>query len=259
MKTDNLTVILVKPKGPINIGSVARVMMNFGFSRLRLVAPAKDYLSLSVKKMALSAFPVVEQAPVFDDLKTALADVQMAFGTTRRFGKYRKHFFTPARAAGKIRDFSADMSCALVMGPEDTGLETKDLELCQHFIYIPTHEGYPSMNLSHALSVLLYEIFKDCGQNKQGKQDKQDKQDKAESGIAVPRSLANIDELEHMYEHMRETLLSIDFLDPQSPDHLLRVFRRIFGAAGLSSRDVRIIRGLMRRIDWTEKERRKQL
>ena len=247
MSADNLTVILVKPKGPINIGSAARTMMNFGFSKLRLVAPAKDYLSLPVRKMALTAFPVVEKAPVFDDLKSALADVQVAFGTTRRFGKYRKHFFTPAKAAGKIRDFSENLSCALVLGPEDTGLETKDLDLCQHFIYIPTHEGYPSMNLSHALSVLLYEIFKGCDQ------------DKAESGVSVPRNLANIDELEHMYDHMRETFLSIDFLDPQSPEHLLRVFRRIFGAAGLSSRDVRIIRGLMRRIDWTENERRKTI
>jgi tRNA/rRNA methyltransferase len=247
METDNLIVILVKPKGPINIGSVARAMMNFGFSKLRLVAPAKGYLSLPARKMALTAFSVVEKAQVFDDLNSALADVQVAFGTTRRFGKYRKHFATPAGAAGKIRELSDNVSCALVMGPEDTGLETKDLDLCQHFIYIPTHEGYPSMNLSHALSVLLYEIFKGCDQ------------DKAESGVSVPRNLANIDDLEHMYDHMRETFLSIDFLDPQSPEHLLRVFRRIFGAAGLSSRDVRIIRGLMRRIDWTENERRKTI
>ena len=248
----NLIVILVKPQGPINIGSVARAMMNFGFSQLRLVAPAKSYLSLPVKKMALTAFPVVEKALVFDDLRSALADVQVAFGTTRRFGKYRKHFFTPALAAGKIREFSEDLTCALVMGPEDTGLETKDLDLCQHFIYIPTHDGYPSMNLSHALSVLLYEIF--AGRDQQ----KQSGENKEEAGRLAPRKLATVDEIEHMYDHMRDSLLSIDFLDSQSPEHLLRVFRRIFSTAGLSSRDVRIIRGLMRRIDWTENERRKK-
>jgi tRNA/rRNA methyltransferase len=246
MKSDNLIVILVKPKGPINIGSVARTMMNFGFSRLRLVSPAKNYLSLPVKKMALTAFTVVEKASVFDDLKSALADVQVAFGTTRRFGKYRKYFFTPDKAAEKILELSKDVSCALVMGPEDTGLETKDLDLCQHFITIPTHDAYPSMNLSHALSVLLYEIF--SGQE----------QIMAISRIQGKRNLANIDEMEHMYEHMQDTLLSIGFLDPQSPDHLLRVFRRIFGSTGLSSRDVRIIRGLMSRIDWTESERLKK-
>jgi tRNA/rRNA methyltransferase len=55
---------------------------------------------------------------------------------------------------------------------------------------------------------------------------------------------------------MRQTLLDIDYLDPQNPDHLLRTFRRLFGDAGLTSRDVRILEGLMSRIDWTENQRR---
>ena len=61
-----------------------------------------------------------------------------------------------------------------------------------------------------------------------------------------------------MYQHMRKTLLDIDYLDQQNPDHLLRTFRRIFGRADLDSRDVRIIQGLMSRIDWTESQRREQ-
>ncbi len=244
MTPENLTIILVRPQGPINIGSVCRVMMNFGFNRLRLVSPTAEYKSLEAKKMALTAFDVLENAIVFDDLEAALHDIQVAFGTTRRFGKYRKDFFTPSGAAGKIEADFLQTSCALVLGPEDTGLETRDLDLCQHFITIPTHEGYPSMNLSHSLAVLLYEISV-----------------KSETGKKfhdpVPRKLARGDEMESMFTHMRKTLLDIDFLDPQNPDHLLRTFRKIFGHAGLSSRDVRIIRGLMSRIDWTENQRRK--
>jgi len=56
---------------------------------------------------------------------------------------------------------------------------------------------------------------------------------------------------------MKKSLLNIDFLDKQNPEHLLRTFRRLFGEAGLTSRDVRIIRGMMSRIDWTEEQRRK--
>lgn len=244
MTPENLTIILVRPQGPINIGSVCRVMMNFGFNRLRLVAPTKEYKALDAKKMALSAFPVLENAGVYDDLPAALADIQVAFGTTRRFGKYRKDFYTPAGAAEKLDAVYHENRCALVLGPEDTGLETADLELCQHFITIPTHEDYPSMNLSHSLSVLLYEIA-------------------IKSNIVKrlhdpsAKNLAPGNELEAMFGHMRETLLRIDYLDPQNPDHLLRTFRKIFGNAGLSSRDVRIIRGLMSRIDWTENQRRK--
>ncbi|MCP4672324.1 MAG: RNA methyltransferase [Desulfobacula sp.] len=242
--TENLAIILVEPQGPINTGSVCRTMMNFGFTNLRLVNPTKHYKSLLAKKMALSAFNVLEAAPVFDDLKSALSDIQIAFGTTRRFGKYRKNFFTPLDAALKLHESYHDIKCALVLGPEDTGLETKDLDLCQHFITIPTHEIYPSMNLSHALSVLLYEISL-----------KSDAGDKHYN--PKPRKLAQGNEIEHMFSHMKKSLVEIDFLDRQNPDHLLRTFRRIFGEAGLSSRDVRILRGLMSRIDWTEAQRRK--
>jgi tRNA/rRNA methyltransferase len=72
----------------------------------------------------------------------------------------------------------------------------------------------------------------------------------------APKKPASGKEIEHLFSHMRQTLLDIDYLDPQNPDHLLRTFRRLFGDAGLSSRDVRILEGLMSRIDWTENQRR---
>ena len=77
MADQNLIVILVEPQGPINIGSICRTMMNFGVKQLRLVNPTKEYKSLQAKKMALSAFTILENAPVFDDLASALADVQV--------------------------------------------------------------------------------------------------------------------------------------------------------------------------------------
>lgn len=242
----NLIVILVRPQGPINIGAVCRAMMNFGFTRLRLVSPCPEYMSLEAKKMALTAFHVLESAEIYATLEAALHDVNMAYGTTRRFGKYRKNFLTPATAGEQITGAGDDIRSALVMGPEDTGLETRDLDLCQQFITIPTHDAYPSMNLSHSLSVLLYEVAIHSDRGKRFYDPK----------VKDP---ATGQELESMFGHMRQTLLDIDYLDPQNPDHLLRTFRRIFGNAGLTSRDVRIIRGLMSRIDWTEAQRRDHL
>ncbi|PIE61776.1 MAG: RNA methyltransferase [Desulfobacterales bacterium] len=245
MNPDTLYVILVAPQGPLNIGSVCRGMMNFGFTRLRLVNPCKAYKSLPAKKMALGAFQILETAEIFDTLEDALHDVHTAYGTTRRFGKYRKHFLTPATAGERIASDAStpeNRISALVMGPEDTGLETKDLDLCQQFITIPTHDAYPSMNLSHALSVLLYEIALKSDAGKKF-------YDPKVNDPATGKEMAS------MFAHMRQTLLDIDYLDPQNPDHLLRTFRRIFGNAGLSSRDVRILRGLMSRIDWIEAQR----
>jgi tRNA/rRNA methyltransferase len=244
MNFENLTVVLVKPQGPLNIGSVCRSMMNFGFSRLRLVDPCAEYKSLEAKKMALGAFSILEQAEIFDDLSAALHDIHIAFGTTRRFGKYRKNFCTPSTAATQINALDDQTRSALVMGTEDSGLETKDLELCQHFITIPTHRDYPSMNLSHSLSILVYEIAMASEAGKRFHD-------------PIPQKLAPGKEVEHMFGHMRKTLQDIDFLDHQNPDHILRTFRRLFGSAGLTPRDIKIIRGLMSRIDWTEGQRRK--
>ncbi len=239
MSPDNITVILVEPQGPINIGSVCRTMMNFGFTRLKLVNPCRQFKSLIARKMALDAVTILDTATIHPNLAEALSEIHVAFGTTRRFGKYRKTFFTPSAAAGKITADCHNLECALVMGPEDSGLKTSDLDLCQHFITIPTNEMYPSMNLSHALAILLYELSNAM-------------ESELHAG-PLPRKQATGHEIEQMYQHMRQALTRIGYLDPQNPDHLLRTFRRIFGTAGLTPRDVRIIRGLMSKIDWLDR------
>jgi tRNA/rRNA methyltransferase len=240
---ESLVIVLKEPQGPLNIGAVCRVMMNFGLCRLRLVNPCPDFNGLDARKMALGAVHILEQADIFPDLETALADIHVTFGTTRRFGKYRKDFLTPATAARVIGQSEPGTRCALLLGREDTGLETRDLDLCQRFVTIPTHEDYPSMNLSHALAVLLYEVSLKS-------------ENTGRFYDPAPKKPASGKEIEHLFAHMRRTFLDIDYLDPQNPDHLLRTFRRLFGDAGLSSRDVRILEGLMSRIDWTENQRR---
>jgi tRNA/rRNA methyltransferase len=192
--------------------------------------------------MALEAQSVLSGASLHPTLESALADCQIAFGTTRRFGKYRKNFMTPDDLGTSMAELDDTIRCAMVFGREDNGLKTSELDLCQHFVTIPTHEGFPSMNLSHSLAVCLYEISMALF--------------KKSAGRKTPRATADTESMEQMYAHMRQTLLDIEFLDPQNPDHLLRTFRRLFGRASLSERDVRIIRGLMSRIDWTEQQRR---
>jgi len=243
MKPDNITIILVAPQGPMNIGAVCRAMMNFGFARLKLVNPCDDYLSMDAKKMALKAYPILEKAELHGDLTSALEGCHTAFGTTRRFGKYRRDFFTPETAGRKIAHMDETLQCALVLGREDSGLTTPELSLCQHFVTIPTHDAYASMNLSHSLGICLYEISKALGSTPS-----------PETGS---NRLAEIRELEQMYAHMEKTLLRIDFLNPHNPDPILRTFRRIFARALLDPRDVKIVHGLMNRIDWTEEQRRK--
>lgn len=241
MKKEHLSVILVEPQGPLNIGSVCRAMMNFGFTDLRLVNPCRGYNSPDARKMALSAQNMLTEARHFTTLAEALADCHVAFGTTRRFGKYRKNFYPPDGAAEKMSALDDTVRCALVMGREDNGLDTDELALCQHFVTIPTDDAYPSMNLSHSLAIFLHEIAKAVRNST--------------TRPTLPKPPATIESVEQMYAHMRDALSDIEFLDPQNPDHLLRTFRRIFGRAGLMERDVRIIRGLMSKIQWVNGQR----
>ncbi len=239
----NVVVVLVEPQGALNIGSVGRAMMNFGFSELRLVSPQVDHLSEEARRMAVKAVGLVEGARVYSRLEEALADCRLALGTTRRFGKYREDFLHPEEAASYLLPQARKDRVALVFGREDKGLLTAELDLCHRLITIPTCAELPSMNLAQAVALCLYEISRTAAH--------------AAGRARGGRKLALHGELAGLYDHMRRTLLEIDFLDPQNPDHILHSFRRIFGRAGLNAREVRILHGLMSRIDWVEGERRK--
>lgn len=243
MNVENITVVLVEPQGPLNIGSVCRAMMNFGFSDLRLVNPRTDHLCDEARRMAVKAGGLLEGGKLFASLEEALQDCHLALATTRRFGKYREDFLHPDQAAGYLSPWTEKGRVALVFGREDKGLTTDELDLCQRLITIPTNDQLPSMNLAQSVVLCLYEISKAqaASQLKSGGRKK----------------LATNRVLESMYGHMRSTLCDIGFLDEQNPDHILRSLRRIFGRAGLNDREVRILRGLWSRLDWLEGERRK--
>ena len=239
----DIAVVLVEPKGALNVGSVCRVMMNFGFSDLRLVNPRVDHLSDEARNMAVKAGSLLDRATIFSSLADAVADCRLAFGTTRRFGKYREEFIGPDRIYERLSALAEGDRAALVFGREDHGLTTAELDHCQILVTIPTRDALPSMNLAQAVCLCLYETAK--------------KIDDRRTGVPETRTPALAENLESMYQHMRRTLLNIEYLDPQNPDHILRAFRRIFGRSDLNEREVRILQGLWSRIDWLDNERRK--
>lgn len=244
-KFENVCVVLVEPQGPRNIGSVCRAMKNFGLSDLRLVNPLTDHLVHEARQMAVKATDLLEQARLYPSLDAALQDCATAFGTTRRFGKYREDLLHPDQAAEMVLPLSADQSVALVFGREDKGLHTAELDLCQRFITIPTDEALPSMNLAQAVALCLYELRRARGRLQA-------------SGNGRKR-LAGVKNLEKMFEHMEESLTRCGFLNPQNPDHIMRAFRRIFGRAALNDREVRILRGLWSQIDSLQNRLRERL
>jgi tRNA/rRNA methyltransferase len=230
---DRISVVLVEPQSPGNIGMVCRAMKNMGLADLRLVKGCrKDHRE--ARKFAVSARDVLDNSRSFESLAEALVDREITVATTRRQGKYRNEMFTPRQVAQEIRSAIGDNRAALVFGREDNGLTTDELSLCRLNATIPTSDDYGSLNLAQAVLIFCYELFLGFGHNMPDR----------------TRSLAALSEMEALYSHMENSLLRIGFLNPQNPAHLMRSLRRIFARAGLDSREVAIMRGIMSQIDW---------
>jgi tRNA/rRNA methyltransferase len=157
---DNMMVVLVEPKKPGNIGSAVRAMKNMGVSTLRLVNPVSYRDEPEQRKMGYRSQEIVEQARDYPDLASALADATLVFLATARKGKWKKDFLSPEQAAGKIAERLASDRIALVFGREDKGVTIEECQRANFFIKIPSAVAYPSLNLSQAVMVVVYEIFK---------------------------------------------------------------------------------------------------
>ena len=229
---DNISIVLVDTKTPANIGAAARCMMNMGLSRLILVDPPKD-ADRDARKLAAGADEIIEKAVVFPSLAVALADQGLVIGTSRHAGKQRKNIRTPREMAEQVVPLLSKNRVAIVFGNEVNGLENRDLALCHEIVAIPSSDAFPSLNLSHAVMIVVYELF-------------------LASGAQVSQlsnALARSDDIEGFYRQLQDTLQAIGFLEHDHPERLMFSLRQLFGRARLNSRDVSILRGILSAVD----------
>jgi len=229
----NISIVLQRPRFPENIGAVARAMRNMGIEDLIVVDPENCDLNRVCKMATHAALDVVERMEVCSDLTKTLADFTYVVGTTARIGGQRKSLSTPARLASKLFSISHENRVALLFGPEDRGLTNEDLRLCHSLLNIPTAD-FSSLNLAQAVMIICYELF----------QYRTDKPAKFE-----PR-FANRHELEAMYEGLKDVLVRISFINPENPDYFMNNFRHFFSRLPLRAKEVQIIRGICRQVNW---------
>jgi len=232
---ENMRIVLVRPQGMMNIGSVARAMKNVGLQELALVDPAGPPTHPDALIMAVRAHDILGNALICSRLADAIADCTWVIGTTRRRGKGRGGVIDPRQMASEIAEIAPHEKAAVVFGPEDRGLSNRDLDLCQRLVSIPAHEEYGSLNLAQAVMIICYEIYMVAHHH--------------EASSRTSR-LATSVELEGMYHHMEEALLRIGFLDQNNPKRIMAVLRRIFSRTRLSPREVKILRGICRQAQW---------
>ena len=155
----NLKVILVEPNGSLNVGSVARLCSNFEVDELRIVSPKCDIFSLEAKKMALKGHKFLENCKIFDDLQKAIFDCDLVLASCGRIDVNKNSIFGSSE---DIFDWTLSFkkinNLAIIFGREDRGLTNSELLLANKTFNIQTSQNNPSLNLSHAVSIVLYEF-----------------------------------------------------------------------------------------------------
>ncbi|MGO4220977.1 RNA methyltransferase [Lysobacter sp. TAF61] len=237
---DRLRVVLVGTQHPGNIGSAARAMKTMGLSRLVLVAPEKAP-SVESYALAAGADDVLAGAVTCATLAEAVADCRLVLGCTARSRRVALEELLPRDAAARaVGEAAAGAEVALVFGRERTGLTNDELQLCHASVHIPANPDYSSLNLAAAVQVLSYELRlavlaeagSAAGVDSESGPDKRD----------PPASHA---EMEGFFSQLADTLDAIDFHKGRAPDSAMRKLRRLYLRAGLDSREVRILRGIL--------------
>ena len=228
----NVAIVLCQPQIPENIGGTARAMANMGLERLIVVDPKNLAMEKIYPMATMGARHLIDSMEVVDDLQTALREFNYVVGTTARLGSHRKAM-TVENMAVKLISLTEENRVALVFGREDRGLSTEDARLCHQLVNIRT-AGFSSLNLAQAVLIVCYEIFK-------ASQD--------EPRESIPK-LANRFDLDAMYEQLSDLLVRVNFVNPENPEHWMDNIRRFFTRHPLTARDVKIVRGVCRQVDW---------
>ena len=150
---NKISIILVEPKQPGNIGSVCRALANFGVDDLRLVNPVCNHLAEEAAKLAVFAKPLLDNAVIYPTLAAAIADCNYTIAATRREGCCRNELQPLSAAAESFAEKSARIG--LVFGREQSGLTTEEVIMCSHAAAIETTAD-GSLNLAQAVVVFLY-------------------------------------------------------------------------------------------------------
>ncbi|MFQ6087638.1 MAG: RNA methyltransferase [Candidatus Methanofastidiosia archaeon] len=219
-----LCVILVEPEIEENIGSVCRCIKNFGFEKLILINPPP--LSQKAYTMAMHAKDILDRAIIFDDLKDALLEVQIAVATTAVRGSdknLKRVALTPQELSKNIAG-----KVGIVFGRESIGLKNSEIELCDFCVSIPTHEKYETLNLSHAVCILLYELFKVS-----------EKEERWRSASREERELIISD-----FEKILAKLERREFKKGTA----LGIFKRVLARSFLTGREAHTLKGIFRKI-----------
>jgi tRNA/rRNA methyltransferase len=230
---DNLRVVLVATRNPLNLGAAARAMSNFGFAHLRVVNPYE--VAFREARSAVGASAILAYAEEFRSVADAVADCTLVVGTTAVRHRELQH---PLRrleyGARLIRKRLVANRVALLFGSEKVGLANEDLSHCHWLMRIPTYEEHISMNLGQAVAVCLYELVRDVRA--------------APPAEKIQRATAN--EAERITAVLLDALRASGYVQPDAAAATEEKVRRLVRRLDLQAGDAEVLLGMLRQIAW---------
>jgi len=239
----NISVILIEPENAGNTGAICRAMKNFDFKELVLVNPQFDTSSQDLKNRAKWANDLVDKMeiiPKYNEkvLKKLRKEYDYLIATTARIGRdynILRSPITPEQLAERLSELKLkkDVNVAIVMGREGSGLNNTELEMMDFTVTIPTSKKYGTMNVSHATTIILYEIFKKIN----------------EENIVSHINPITEPEKKQLMKLLDESMDKMNFLDDRKKDTQRTVWKKMINKSFLSKREAYALMGFFKKIN----------
>ena len=230
----SISIILLKPETPENVGFVARSMKNFGLHNLLLISPLYDHPSEAAIRTSMHAKEILASAEVlpYSSFHSLKSRFDMIVGTTSLLGTDYNVPRTTLQPDELPARLNPDVKTAIVFGNEGTGLSNEELRSCDIAITIPTSKEYPAMNLSHAAAVLFYELYNSYGKDK----------------INSHLKKATRKELDIIHGLMQGIIASTEFSTEEKRNTQVLVWKKLMEQASLTKREAFAVMGLLRKL-----------
>lgn len=267
--SSGLQLVLVEPAGPLNVGSVARLCANYSIDGLRLVAPRCDPWGEEARRMAVHGQAFLDQAWIVPTLAEALADCRRVVACSGRLegpplpledpipalswllqGRTHHHASTNPRDANSQIQGCAEVAgaSALVFGREDRGLSNDELLQAGRLLTLATDPGYSSLNLSHAVAVVLHQLYA----LRRGSSTIPFHGAPGLTQAAEPEPCARV-ELEAALIDAEALLLEVGFLLPHTAHARMAKLRTLLQRAQIRSSEVALLRGMVAQLRWASR------
>ena len=229
-------IILVGAQLGENIGTVARAMLNFGLTDLRLVRPRPDWQIDRARIAAAGAEGLIDNRRLFDTVADATADLGFVVATTARFRDMVKPVMIPGYLAQQMRSQAEESGTksGVLFGPERTGLDNEDISLADAICRVPLNPDFSSLNLAQAVLLIGYEWFQTG-----------DTTPPTQLPVSDTRPATRA-EVHAMFAHFEAALDAAGFLaPPEKKPAMARNLRNMFHRASLTEQDIRTFRGVI--------------